>query len=113
MSANQPEAGQPGALEAVADEGQPSLEKPARKMFVRRPARTRMPVDALARQGRVTKLAWDALGGRDAVLAFLNTHHDALGGRPIDLALADATGLASVEAVIAAIPARVRATDPA
>ncbi len=79
-----------------------AAERPARKPFVRRAAMARMPADAAARQGRVAKLAWDALGERDAVLAFLNTHDDALGGRPIDLAIADEAGLASVEVAIAA-----------
>lgn len=74
--------------------------RPARKSFVRRAALVRMTPEAAARQGRVAKLAWDALGERDAVLAFLNTHDDALGGRPLDLAIADADGLASVEAAI-------------
>lgn len=82
--------------------GTPPADKPARKPFVRRAAIVRMSPEAAARQGRVAKLAWDVLGERDAVLAFLNTHNDALGGRPLDLAIADESGLAAVEAVIRA-----------
>ena len=59
-----------------------------------------MAADAAARQGRVTKLAWDVLGERDAVLAFLNTHHETLGGRPLDLAIGDDDGLSRVEAAL-------------
>ena len=74
--------------------------QPRRAPFKRRAALPRMAADAAARQGRVTKLAWDVLGDRDAVLAFLNTHHEALGGRPLDLAITDEAGLVRVEAAL-------------
>lgn len=77
-----------------------TAERPNRSPVRRRSGLTRMPADAAARQGRLTQRAWAALGGRDAVVAFLNTHHEGLGGRPIDLAIADAAGLAAVEAVL-------------
>jgi uncharacterized protein (DUF2384 family) len=77
-----------------------SDEQPKRAPLKRRVALPRMAADAAARQGRVTKLAWDALGDRDAVLAFLNTHHNGLGGRPLDLAIGDADGLSRVEAAL-------------
>jgi len=49
------------------------------------------------RQGRAVRAAQAALQDRDAVMAFLNTHHAGLGGRPIDLAVASAAGLLAVE----------------
>jgi uncharacterized protein (DUF2384 family) len=55
-----------------------------------------------ARQGRVVKAAQAALGSVEAVRDFLNSHHDTLGGRPIDLAVASDAGLAAVEAAMAA-----------
>jgi hypothetical protein len=52
-----------------------------------------------ARQGEAVKSALAALGGPKA-LAFLNTHHAGLGGRPLDLAIASDAGLQSVEAAL-------------
>jgi hypothetical protein len=46
-------------------------------------------------------LAWASFGGRDGAVAFLNDHHDALGGRPIDLAVESETMCARVERVLA------------
>lgn len=53
------------------------------------------------RQGRAVRAAQSALGSVDAVRAFLNSHHDGLDGRPIDLAVASEDGLIAVEAAIA------------
>ena len=58
--------------------------------------------DEGARQGRVVRMAQAALGDVEAVRLFLNSHHQALAGRPIDLAVASDDGLARVEAAIAA-----------
>ena len=65
-----------------------------------RKAGPRLPVDAQVRQGRAVRSAQAALVTVDAVRDFLNTHHDALGGRPLDLALKSDAGLAAVEAAI-------------
>ena len=58
------------------------------------------------RQSRAVRSAQAALGSVEAVRAFLNTHHEALEGRPIDLAVASEAGLAAVEAAIAGESAR-------
>ena len=63
------------------------------------------------RQGRAVRAAQAGLGSTEAVLAFLNTAHAGLGGRPLDLALASDAGLAAVEAAIA--EEAVRAARPA
>ena len=47
-------------------------------------------------------MALSAFSDAGAAMGFLNTHDDRLGARPIDLAVASATGLASVEQAIAA-----------
>ena len=58
--------------------------------------------DESVRQGRAVNVAQAALGDVEAVRAFLNCHHPALGARPIDLAVASDDGLARVEAAITA-----------
>jgi uncharacterized protein (DUF2384 family) len=54
------------------------------------------------RQGQVVRSAHAALGDVDAVRDFLNSHHAALGGRPLDLAVASDEGLLAVEAAMLA-----------
>lgn len=78
-----------------------NLARPAAKRFRRPFNAVRPSPDQMRRQGRVAQVAWGALGGRDAVMAFLNTHDDALGGRPLDLAVASDEGLLAVERVLA------------
>ena len=58
--------------------------------------------DEFARQGQAVKIAAAALADTDAVRAFLNSHHEGLRGRPIDLAVASDAGLAAVETAIGA-----------
>ena len=60
----------------------------------------RIPLDAQVRQGRAVRSAQAALVTVDAVCAFLNTHHEGLGGRPLDLALRSDADLVAVEAAI-------------
>jgi uncharacterized protein (DUF2384 family) len=61
------------------------------------------------RQGRAVRSAVAALADAEAARAFLNSHHDGLSGRPIDVALASDAGLAAVESAIAAAAAAARA----
>lgn len=74
--------------------------KPKRTHF-RRSDRPKLTPDAAGRQGRVTKLALEALG-KDQAIAYLNLASDELGGRPLDLATGSADGLQRVEQDIAA-----------
>ena len=67
--------------------------------FRRRPV-TKLSPDEQVRQGRVVSSAHAAMPDVDAVRSFLNTHHDGLRGRPIDLAVASEAGLLAVEAAI-------------
>jgi uncharacterized protein (DUF2384 family) len=53
------------------------------------------------REGQAVRSAQAALGSVEAVRNFLNSHHDALDGRPLDLAVASDAGLIAVEAAIA------------
>jgi hypothetical protein len=54
------------------------------------------PHDA-ERQGAISALAFQLLGGRDPALDFLNTENGLLGGRPIAIATQSDAGYASVE----------------
>lgn len=54
------------------------------------------PEDA-RRQGAISALAFQLLGGRDAALDFLNTEDAILSGRPIAIATQSQLGYASVE----------------
>ena len=74
--------------------------KPTR-VFRKRFTENRLSPEGAARQGRVTTLAWQKLGGLAGAAEFLNNHDEALGGRPLDLAVASAEGLAAVEQAIA------------
>lgn len=80
------------------------LSRPERRPFRRKPFVERPSPDVMARQARLAGGAWKALGSREAVMAFLNTHHDGLGGRPLDLALASDEGLVRVESAMALLP---------
>jgi uncharacterized protein (DUF2384 family) len=71
--------------------------------FRSRSTTPRLTPEQAARQGRVSTLAFEALRNSQAVIAFLNTNDDALGGRPIDIAIASQDGLASVEQKIATL----------
>ncbi len=63
--------------------------------------RPKLSPDAASRQGEVTKLAFEALGGRNEAIAYLNTACARLGGRPLDLAVESADGLRRVAKAIA------------
>jgi hypothetical protein len=60
----------------------------------------RLEPAAAERQGAAARHAWSAFEDRDSAVAFMNGHHDELGGRPIDIAIGSAAGLASVREAI-------------
>ena len=74
------------------------MNKPFRNRF----AGPRLAPEEAARQGKASRLAFDSFRNPQEVIAFLNTHDDTLGGRPLDLAIASAEGLLSVERALAA-----------
>ncbi|OHD03260.1 MAG: hypothetical protein A2885_05975 [Sphingopyxis sp. RIFCSPHIGHO2_01_FULL_65_24] len=63
---------------------------------------TPLPSADARRQGDISQLAYLQMGGRDPAIAFLNSDHDALGGRPLAIATASAEGYARVAGVIRA-----------
>lgn len=66
----------------------------------RRSRAVAIPRDEAVRQGAISQLAFQLLG-REAAIAFLNTEHTDLGGRPLELATASAKGREAVEAELA------------
>lgn len=80
----------------AADAGTSPLPTLKRKMFRSSATFTRLAPAAVERQSRISLMAWNLLGP-DAARAFLNTYSELLGGRPLDLALANADGFEAVE----------------
>lgn len=64
-------------------------------------AGTKLSHEESKRQGQAVRSAQAALGSVEAVRTFLNSHHKALDGRPLDIAVASDAGLIAVEAAIA------------
>ena len=69
--------------------------------FKKRSFAPRLSREEMIRQGRIVNVAQAALADLASVRTFLNSHHDGLGGRPIDLAVASDAGLLEAEAAIA------------
>ena len=55
------------------------------------------------RQNNLIRSAWQSLGSKEAVIAFLNTTNDGIGGRPLTLALGSDDGLRSAQRLLADI----------
>lgn len=81
---------------------QDGLTPQKRPAFRRRSNGVVLASDQAKRQSLITHLAFQLLGGRDAAVAFLNAHDDALDARPLDRAMADEAGYAEVEALLRA-----------
>ncbi|SOB79730.1 Protein of unknown function [Sphingomonas guangdongensis] len=77
-----------------------SRPRPAKRRFHRASGERASP-ETVERQAEAARLAFTKFDGAEA-RAFLNTHHVALGGRPIDVAGADAAGLRRVADVLVA-----------
>jgi uncharacterized protein (DUF2384 family) len=71
----------------------------------KRPKRNPLPGDQAARQGDITRLAFQVLG-KDEAIAFLNTDHPVLGGRPLAVATESVPGQRRVEAELANLASR-------
>lgn len=77
-------------------------ERPAKRPFGGRSRLPKAAPDVVARQARITLLAFQAHDARDEALAFLNGHRDDLDGRPIDVAGGTDAGLAAAMALLPA-----------
>ena len=76
------------------------------KSYRRQVSSARLTVEQSRRQNDVLRSAWRNLGGRESVIAFLNTHNDHLGGQPLELALRSDDGLLRVERLLQEITLR-------
>jgi hypothetical protein len=76
---------------------------PWTKRFRRKAPSTLPTPDQLRRQDVVLQCAWRSLGESGPVIAFLNTHNESLGGRPLYLALESDEGLLRVEGLLGEI----------
>ncbi|MBB6189860.1 hypothetical protein FHS51_000063 [Sphingobium wenxiniae] len=59
----------------------------------------RLSPEQAVRQGRISQLAIARVGAQNAI-AFLNGHDEALGARPLDLAIESAAGLHAAEQLL-------------
>ena len=86
---------------AAAEDAPAESGRPQYKRFRRPFNAVRLAPDAAARQGRAASVAYDKFKDFAKVKEFLNAHNDALGGRPIDLAVESAAGLEAVTKLLA------------
>jgi hypothetical protein len=108
MTAKTPATSEAVAAPAAADvTAEVPAEAPERRTvkFRKRFTGPRPLPGVLERQSEAARLAWSKVGA-DAAPLFLNTHHDGLGGRPVDVAGESDEGLVAVRAAIAQLSAR-------
>lgn len=82
---------------------EPNADRPAVRVTqrFRRKAPSTVPTpEQLRRQDAVLRCAWRKLGESGPVIAFLNSHNESLGARPLYLALESDEGLARVETLL-------------
>jgi hypothetical protein len=68
----------------------------------------RFTLDQSRRQNDLLRLAWQKFTSKEAVIGFLNTYDDVLGGEPLSLALSSDDGLKSVECALREMVPRCR-----
>ena len=82
------------------------------KMNFKRSNRPKLAIDAVRRQGAITRLALETLGKDDAI-AYLNAERAQIGGKPLDLATSTEDGYKSVERDLVAMRFDQTAIDKA
>lgn len=111
MSASQPAtSASTSAVEVTGHEPRKHTQR-----FRRATNAVKLDPEQRRRQAEAMALGWKALGSRDAVMAFFNAHSDALGGRPLDLAVDSDEGLTRVTSVLreaAFVPVNTSAVHP-
>jgi len=85
---------------AAADEAPQSEPAPKKPFFRSRRDQPRLTPEQIARQGRVVSFALQSFTSPAAAMDYLNTDQAGL-GRPLDLAIESADGLAAVERALA------------
>jgi uncharacterized protein (DUF2384 family) len=84
----------------AADTTPPADAKPERKFFNRRRDQPRLSPEQASRQGRAVSFALQSFPVAAEAMDYLNSDQDGL-GRPLDLAIESAAGLAAVEQALA------------
>lgn len=84
------------ANEPIGDNALPKRTRTFRKYE----PRVRFTPHQAQRQNLLIRRSWEALGSREAVIAFLNTSNEEIGGGPLALALASEDGLRSAERLL-------------
>jgi uncharacterized protein (DUF2384 family) len=97
----------PRQPEVAADEAPPPEQHQEKRFFRSRREQPRLTPEQIARQGRVVSFALQSFTAPAAAMDYLNSDQAGL-GRPLDLAIASAEGLAAVEQALAL---RARAPD--
>ena len=84
---------------------EPTPEARQTRTFRRSQPTVRFSPQQVNRQNDLIRCAWRNLATKDAVIAFLNTHSDELGGEPLSLAIASDQGLQDAEQMLARLSA--------
>lgn len=72
------------------------FQKPPKRYAGERP----LDIEETRRRGLAVRLASTVHPSAHEAMAFLNTHHEGLGGRPLDIATGSEAGLAAVQATL-------------
>jgi uncharacterized protein (DUF2384 family) len=93
-------AAAPPPAEAAVAEPPSSEQQPQKRFFRASRGQPRLTSEQIARQGRVVSFALQSFTAPAAAMDYLNTDQAGL-GRPLDLAIASADGLAAVQQALA------------
>ena len=79
---------------------EPAVRPGRTRTFRRYNPITNFTPDQTRRQSDLLRSAWRSLKSKEAVISFLNTSNDRLGGVPLSLAMASEDGLRSAETLL-------------
>ncbi|HET6943001.1 MAG TPA: hypothetical protein VFH89_12650 [Sphingomicrobium sp.] len=79
---------------------EPETRPPRTQTFRKYEPVVRFTPDQSRRQNDLLRLTWQRFKSKEAVIGFLNTYDDGLGGDPLSLALSSDDGLKSVECAL-------------
>lgn len=89
-----------------AEERAPDQPERRTRSFRRYAPAIKHSPEQLRRQNDVLRCAWQKLTEPGSVIAFLNTHHEGLGGQPLQIAMHSDDGLLRVEQLLGEIALR-------
>lgn len=83
-----------------ATPSEPAPETRQTRTFRKSQPTVRFSPQQVSRQNDLIRCAWQNLATKEAVIAFLNTHSQELGGEPLSLAIASEQGLREAEQML-------------